>query len=566
MSCGPSMTCLPVPSPTFRVSDPSERVSIELRLEPRIRFATPARSGLNFTLRNGAEGSFHLPELMLGGVAAFDYDGDGCSDIFFANGAKFPSLNKSGPEFHNRLFRNNCDMTFSDVTERAGVAGSGYSMGAAAADYDNDGHVDLFVTGLNRNILYRNRGDGTFEDVTERVGLSGRDKEKGKMWAVSAGWFDYDRDGRLDLFVVNYVDWKPELERDCRANDRRFYCHPKVFSGLPNQLFRNRADGTFEDVSRSSKIAESIGKGMGVAFGDVDANGFPDVFVANDSVPNFLFLNQGNGTFREAALGAGVAYAFHGRAVAGMGADVRDYNDDGRPDIVLSAMYFDEFPLYRNAGGQRMFADETVASGLALATRSLTGWGIGLYDFDNDRYKDLFLAASHFPGTERLNPTLGSDVAQPNHVLRSQGNGRFLDVSASAGDDFQHSALHHGAAFADFDNDGRVDVVVSALNSTPKLFRNTSNGAAHWLGLRLVGKRSNRDGIGAQIRLILPNGGVHYNHATTSVGYASSSEPYVRFGLGPYLHAKEIEIRWPSGQVQVITQQPADRMITIQEP
>jgi enediyne biosynthesis protein E4 len=550
----------------FRVSEPGERVSIELRIEPRIRFTAAPHSGLNATLRNDASGNYHMPELMLGGIATLDYDGDGCADIFLPNGADLQSLIKTEPEFHNRLYRGGCDMTFTDVTDRAGVAGEGYSMGAAAADYDNDADVDLFVAGLNRNLLYRNRGDGTFEDVTLRAGLSGVHPERGKMWAVAAGWFDYDRDGRLDLFVVNYVDWSRELETPCRAGDRKYYCHPKVFSGLPNQLFQNTGDGTFKDVSAHSKIADAIGKGMGVAFGDVDDNGFSDVFVTNDSVPNSLFLNQGDGTFRERALEAGVAYAFHGRAVAGMGADVRDYDDDGRPDIVLSAMYFDEFPLYRNVGPPRFFTDETVSSGLALASRSLTGWSIGFYDLDNDRHKDLFVATSHFPGTGRLNTVLGADAAQPNHVFRNSGNGKFVDVSASAGADFQISALHHGSAFADFDNDGRIDVVVTALNSTPKLFRNTSPGPAHWLAVRLVGKRSNRDGIGARIRLTLPNGGRLYNQATTSVGYASSSEPLVRFGLGPYPAAKEVQIRWPSGQLQTLPVQRADQLITVREP
>lgn len=550
----------------LRLSDPRERVFIELQLEPQIQFdEISEQAGIDFTLRNAAEGQFHMPETMVSGVAAVDYDNDGCTDIYFVNGAAFPSLGKTGPEFHNRLFRNDCSMAFKDVTETAGVAGKGYSMAAATGDYDNDGQVDIFVAGVNHNTLYRNLGDGTFQDVTSVANVTGLDAKYGKMWAISAGWFDYDNDGWLDLFVANYVTWDPYAAPLCGKPDQRFYCHPKVYEGLPNQLYHNNGDGTFTDVSRPSGIAEHIGKGMGVAFGDVNQDGFTDVFVANDSVPSFLFRNNGDGTFEEIGLDAGVAFAFHGSAVAGMGADVRDYNNDGLDDIVLSAMYYDEFPLYRNLGPPRLFVDETVSSGMAVATRELTGWSLGMYDFDSDGHKDLFFATSHFPETDRYNPFLGTDASLPNHVFRNHGNGRFEDVSRTAGVDFQKKALHHGTAFADFDNDGRIDVVVSALNSTAKLFRNVSPGPAHWLALDLIGEQSNRDGIGAKVRLTSPAGGVQYNHATTSVGFASSSESVVRFGLGPYAAAKEIEIRWPSGRVQMLDEVRADQVLTVKE-
>jgi hypothetical protein len=547
----------------LRVSQPDEKVAIDLTVVAPIQFQDIAtRAGLNFTLQNGATGRFYQPEIMLGGVAALDYNNDGCMDIFFANGAQLPSSVKTGPEFHNRLYRNNCDATFTDVTEKSGLAGEGYSMGVAAADYDNDGFVDIFVTGLNRNTLYRNRGDGTFEDVTGKSGLAARDAKYGSKWSVSAGWFDYDNDGYLDLFVSNYVAWEPGTD-NCSEGGKPFYCHPRVYKPLPNQLLHNNRDGTFTDVSESSGVRKSLGKGMGVAFGDFNGDGRPDVFVANDSVPNFLFQNMGNGAFKEVALEAGVAYAFHGNAVASMGADFRDIDDDGRDDIALDAMYFETFPLYRNLGAPKFFIDETVSSGLAAATRNLTGWGLGIYDFDNDGHKDLFFANSHFPGSE---PHIHSDAAIPNHVLRNLGNGFFDDVSSAAGRDFQIPALHHGAAFADFDNDGRIDVVVTAVNSRAKLFRNVSPPGAHWIALRLTGTRSNRDGLGARVRLTLPTGDVRYNHATTSVGYASSSEPLVRFGLGPYETAKAIEIHWPSGLVQVLQNIKGDRVLTVREP
>jgi hypothetical protein len=332
---------------------------------------------------------------------------------------------------------------------------------------------------------------------------------------------------------------------------------------LPNRLYHNNRDGTFTDVSKSSGIGDHAGKGMGVAFGDYNNDGLVDVFVANDSVPNFLFENLGNGAFREVALETGVAYAFHGSAVAGMGADFRDFDDDGRDDIVLDAMYFDEFPLYRNLGPPHFFSDVTISSGLALATRNLTGWGLGMYDFDNDGHKDLFFATSHFPGSE---PVVHSDAAIPNRVLRNRGDGRFEDVSVTAGRDFQIPALYHGAAFADFDNDGRIDAVVTAVNSPARLFRNVSQKTAHWIALRLEGTSSNRDGLGARIRITLPNGETHYNRASTSVGYASSSEPLVRFGLGPWQVAREIEIQWPGGRKQLLREIMGDRVLTLREP
>jgi hypothetical protein len=470
---------------------------------------------------------------------------------------------KTGPEFYNRLYRNNCDGTFTDVTAEAGVAGNGYGMGVAAADYDNDGLTDLFVTGLNQNTLYHNRGDGTFEDVTVRSGLASADRKNGSMWSVSAGWLDFDNDGYLDLFVSSYVAWTPDADHCWMEGGQPFYCHPRVYRPLPNRLFHNNRDGTFTDVSEPSGIASSLGKGMGVVFGDFNEDGRPDIFVTNDSIPNFLFENLGAGKFREVALQRGVAYAFHGNAIAGMGADFRDFDDDGLEDIVLDGMYFDTFPLYRNLGSPKFFSDETVSAGIAPATHELTGWGMGMFDFDNDGHKDLFFAASHFAGS---GPRGRSDAALPNHVLRNLGNRWFEDVSMLAGRDFQIPAMHHGASFADFDNDGRIDVVVTSIGSSAKLFRNVSPAPGHWIALRLVGTRSNRDGLGARVRLTLPTGSVQYNHAATAVGYASSSEPLVRFGMGPYERAKEIQIRWPSGRVQVLKGIDGDRELTVKEP
>ena len=521
-------------------------------LNAQIRFEeVAAKAGLKFEMRNGSYGRMHQVELMTGGVAAFDFNNDGCADIYFVNGAALPSLEKSDPSFRNRLYRNNCDMTFTDVTDQAGVAGVGYSMAVATADFDNDGLVDLFVAGVNRNILYRNLGNGRFEDVTRKAGLAG------KVWAISAGWFDYDNDGWLDLFISNYVVWDPKTEPRCGPPDAPIYCHPDSYRGLPNQLFHNNGDGAFTDVSEKSGIARHIGKGMGVAFADFDRDGFTDVFVANDSVASFLFRNQGDGTFREVGLEAGVALREDGAAIAGMGADFRDFDNDGLPDLVVSGMINDTFLLFRNLGKRRLFEDFGGRSGLLMGTRQLTGWSLGMYDFDNDGWKDLFFALSHFPRLERY---LGRNSALPNKVFRNVEGRRFAGVPAG----LDQAALHHGAAFADFDNDGRVDAVVSVLNGSVKLYRNIST-AGHWAAFRLRGRRGNRQGLGAEIRLTLADGRVLYNHTTTSVGYASSSEPLVRFGLGACAEIKSVAVRWPGGRTQELAGVKAGRVVEIEE-
>jgi hypothetical protein len=521
------------------------------------------KARLRFKLENGATGNFHQVELMAGGVAVLDYNNDGCADVFFTNGAALPSLKKDSPKYYNRLFRNNCDGTFTDVTQQAGVVGEGYSMGVAAADYDNDGFVDLFVAGVNRNTLYHNRGDGTFEDVTQKAGLTGVDPTYGKMWSIAAAWVDVDNDGYLDLFVTNYVAWDPAKEPVCGTPEHRLYCHPSAYAGRPDQLFRNNGDGTFTDVSRESGIAKSIGKGMGVAVADYDGDGRMDIFVANDSMRNFLFHNLGKCKFEEVGLLSGVALNDDGRPVAGMGVDFRDFDNDGRPDLAITDMINDSYLLFRNTGRSPFFEDITASSGFTMATRALTGWGIGIYDLDNDGWKDIFTANAHFPA---LGEYLAVPSSLPNSIFRNLGNGSFIDVSKSAGKDFQFPSEYRGAAFADFDNDGRIDVVVSALHAPARLFRNVSPGHSHWLALKLIGKRSNRDGIGAAIQLTLANGKILYNHVTTSVGYASSSEPLARFGLGSETIAKHIRIRWPSGAVQELNNIRADQVVKVKEP
>ena len=519
-----------------------------------------ARGGVDFVLRNGAAGDKHQIEAMVSGVAVFDYNNDGWPDLYFVNGASHPSLQKSDPSFYNRLYRNKGDGSFADVTVEAGVRGEGFAMGAAAADYDNDGFSDLFIAGVNRNLLYRNRGNGTFENVTDRAGLS-HTASRRKPWSVSAGWFDYDADGLLDLFVVNYCVWLPEKEPACRIGKVRTYCHPRYYEGLPNQLYRNNGDGTFAEVSESSGIAAHVGKGMGLAILDYDLDGRLDVFVANDTVPNFLFQNEGGGRFREVALTAGVAFNDDGRALSSMGADARDVDNDGREDVWVVANANESFPLFRNLG-KGLLMDVAYPSGIGRQVMTATGWSNGIFDFNNDGHKDLFAACSAIDdNTEEFSDRKSR---QPNRLLANLGNLRFLDVGAAAGKDFQQVGAHRGAAFGDFDRDGRVDAVVSRIGERAELFRNTSPAANHWLALRLRGHRSNRDGIGAMIHIVTA-GGEQWNRVTTATGYGSSSDRTVFFGTARDSVVKSIEITWPSGTRQRLDNVKCDQYLTIEE-
>ena len=520
-----------------------------------IRFQDVAQpAGLAFTLENSPTAAKHLPETMAGGVAAFDFDGDGLTDIFFTNGAAMPSLIKDGARYRNRLFRNTGGLRFDDVSEKAGLQGAGYSMAAAVADFDNDGHPDLFVAGVRHNTLYRNRGGGSFEDVTAKSGIGSAE------WSVGAAWLDFDNDGLLDLFVVNYVDWKPEFDQFCGDAGRaiRVYCHPRLFKATANRLYRNLGNGRFADVSAQSGIAAHIGKGMAVAVADYDGDGFPDLLVTNDKMPNFLFHNLGNGRFEEVAFAAGVALVDTGTEMSAMGADFRDIDNNGLPDIAVTALAGETFPLFRNQG-RGSFADAGHASRLGLLSRLYSGWGIGLFDFDNDGWKDIFTANSHV--NDRVEAFEATAYRQHNTVFRNTGDGRFEDVSGFAGPGFLEAPrAHRGCAFADFDQDGRIDVVTSSLGDGPELWRNVSPQGNTWLILKLTGTKSNRDGIGAVIRI-----GDQTNHMTSSVGYASSSHFGVHFGTGKRKEVERIEIRWPSGIRQILRNVKTNQVLKVRE-
>ena len=520
--------------------------------EAGLRFRDVAgEAGLAFTHQHSPSPEKHYVESVPGGLAVFDYNGDGRPDMFFTNGARTPTLEKGSDAFANRLYRNDGGMRFTDVTEAAGVRGVGYAMGAAAADYDNDGDVDLFVAGVRQNQLLRNDGKGRFEDDAARAGIASGD------WAVGGAWLDFDNDGRLDLFVVQYVQWSAAANRYCGDQQRkeRIYCHPRYFQGLPNRLYRNRGDGSFEDVSARAGILAHVGKGMSAAVADFDHDGRQDIFVTNDTVPNFLFRNKGDGTFSEGALLAGVSVPASGRPISAMGVDAQDYDNDGWEDLHLTALSGETFPLFRNdtRGG---FVETTQSSGLAPLTFQRSGWCSVFVDADNDGRKDLFTANSHVNDRIGASETVG--WRQPNSLFLNAGP-RFRDATEESGL-AAASAVHRGCGVADFDADGRQDIVVLALGTRAELWKNESAPASRWITLRLVGTKSNRDGIGA--RVIVGN---QVRTMSTALGYASSSHAGVHFGVGTATEVPRVDVHWPSGAKQVLEKVKTNQVLEVVE-
>lgn len=524
-----------------------------------------AQSHVNF-IHTASKTSFkYLLETMGGGVAVFDYDNDGRMDLFFTNGAALKDAmskddlpDKTLPKYWNRLYQQKPEGTFADVTERAGLKGAGYSMGVATADYDNDGFVDLFVTGYKADRFYRNNGDGTFSDVTNKL------PKVNDGWSTSAGWFDYDRDGRLDLFVARYMDWdfaSGSMFCGGPTSALRAYCHPDNFKGVANILFHQRTDGTFEDVSKSSGIADPSGKGLGLAFADFDNDGWTDVFVANDSVHQSLYRNKGDGTFEDIAVISGAAYDEDGKTFAGMGIDCADYDNDGYVDVFITTLSNERYALYRN-NGDLSFTYATNTSAVGQITLLNAGWGARFVDVDNDGSRDLFVAQSHVLDTIEKS-TAYLKYKQPLLLMRNMGRG-FVNTSATAGAAFNAPLAARGLAVGDLNNDGQLDAVVAVLDTAPVILRN--NGTTnHWIGLTLAGSKSNRNGIGARVTVTNMAGQKQIFDTSTAGSYLSSSDPRIVVGLGSARAVKSVEVRWPSGRVQTIANPAIDRYVKVNE-
>jgi hypothetical protein len=531
---------------------------------PSVLFEDVAASaGVTFRHQKSATSRKYLIESVTGGVAMLDYDGDGWLDLYFVNGAELKDPMKAGqvpdksaPRFWNRLYRNRRNGTFEDVTEKSGVRGQGYGMGAAVGDFDGDGRPDLYVTNFGRNILYHNKGDGTFEDVTDRAGVAGGG------WSASAAWVDFDGDGRLDLIVARYVKWdfEPDVWCGSRNDGHRAYCHPDQFQPITHIVYRNLGDGRFEDVTRKSGWAESPGKGLGIAFHDFDRDGRIDVVVANDSFPQQLFRNLGNGRFREMGLDAGIAFDDDGRTYAGMGVDFADYNNDGWPDVFINALASQRYALYRNDQGRFEYASPQ--TGIASITMMRSGWGARFVDYDNDGWKDLFVAQGHVMDNIQLTQP-GLRYLEPMLLMRNE-HGKFRDVSAASGAPFQSPRAGRGAAFGDLNNDGWIDIAVNVNDGPAVILLNRGGNGNHWLTVDAMGS-ANRDGIGASIKITPESGPEQYGLVGTSGSYLSASDKRVHFGLGSAAHVKQVEIRWPSGVVQILEGVKADRILIVRE-
>ena len=532
------------------------------KLQPFFLSVPPAHSGITWRHVNGRSPNYYLPETTGAGCAFFDYDNDGWMDIYLVNSGRCDFYDPR-PALRNALYKNNRDGTFTDVTEKAGLQGGGYGMGAAVGDYDGDGFPDLYLTQYGRSVLYHNEGNGKFTDVTDKAGVGA------PGWSSSAVWFDYDNDGRLDLFVCQFVDFSKEKNLFCgnAQTGERYYCIPRGYNPAPSRLFHNNGDGTFTDVSKESGISEHLGKAWGVVATDIDNDGRMDLFVANDTMPNFLFANRGHGKFEEIGIEAGVAYDEGGRARSGMGVDSADYDQDGWMDLFVANIDHEKYSLYHN-GHDGSFKDASAPNGVASATWLMSGWGLKFFDFDNDGNLDLLLANGNPDDTIQEH---FKDVFYEEPLLLFRNTGRsfehaFDNVSAVAGPVFERPLAARGLAIGDYDNDGAVDVLVAVNNGAPVLLRNVATAGNHWLGIRLIGKKANRDAVGA--RVTYQAGDLRRQFCKVGGGsYLASHDPRMVLGIGPRTQIDWVEVSWPqpSTLVERFAGLPVDRYITLEE-
>lgn len=515
------------------------------------------RSKFDYISNNSFNGRKFFPQPMCGGVAILDYDRDGRLDIFFTNGAQMPEMKKVDESYYNRLLRQLPDGTFEDVTIKAGLAGADldYNFGVAAADYDNDGYPDLFLTAAGRNTLYHNNGNGTFSDVTAAAGIGAKPKD---TLSVVAAWFDYDRDGLLDLVVSNYTFWTPALDRRCTMGEKDFYCDPRRYPSVPHRLYRNLGNGKFTEVTEQTGLAASPGKGMGISVADFNDDGWPDFFVANDTDPNFLFLNRGGKKFEEVGLQAGVAYNENAQTGSSMGSDAKDFDNDGRVDIFYNNLMGQIWGLLKNMGDEQfqLVSHRTRVQRLSLP---YSGWSNGFIDYNNDGWKDIYSSNGDVDQVNERSP-------QHDTMFENVDGKTFEDVSEQMGADFLKKGYQRGSAFCDLNNDGWMDIVVTSLNHRPRILMNGGVAGRHWLLVDLTGRRSARDAIGAKVKVTLSSGRALYNHVSVSVGFMSSSDRRVHFGLGDETKIDSVEIRWPSGIRQELKAVPADRILKVEEP